>query len=82
MRRDADVIQMLKNKFRDAVVQHAFAVENGMFLGVERSGIVFEMLNKSSRLRTLVKGRRLPSSNARRRPVHDGWPLFEEIHKG
>jgi hypothetical protein len=61
MGRHADVVQMLEDVFRDPVVEHALAVDDLVLLGVERGGVVLEVLNQRARLGAFVKDLALPS---------------------
>ena len=80
MRRHADRVQLQKNIFRDAIVQHALAIKHGVFLGIERGCIIFEMLHERTRLRTLIKDLRLALINPTA-AIHRHIPWFEKIHK-
>ncbi len=62
--RDADGIQMIEDIFGNPVVEHAFAVNNLVFLVVEGSRVVLEVLNQGSRFRTFVKDLALTFVNA------------------
>ena len=75
-----DRVQLQKNIFRDAIVQHALAIKHGVFLGIERGCIIFEMLHERSRLRTLIKDLRLALINPTA-AIHRHIPWFEKIHK-
>jgi hypothetical protein len=55
MSRNSDVVQVLKNELGDPVVEHAFAIDHFVFLGIERGRVVFEMLNQSPRFRALIE---------------------------
>ena len=55
MGRNANLVQVLKNIFRNAVVEHAFAIDNLMLLGVERGCIIFEKLHQSAGFRAFIK---------------------------
>ena len=55
MGRHADIVQILKQIFGNPVIQHALAVDNLVFLGVERRGVVLEALNERSGLGTFIK---------------------------
>src|SRR6185437_11911214 len=63
MRRDAELVELAENVFGDAVVQDALAVDDVVLGAVAGGGVVFEILNKSARLRTLVKVFRLALVN-------------------
>ena len=55
MGRHTDLVEICKNIFRNAVVQHAFAVNNLMLFGIEGGGIILEVLDQSSRFRAFIK---------------------------
>ena len=52
---DADMRQPGEYVFADAIIDHAFAIDRALFLRVERGGIVFEILNQSSRLWAFIQ---------------------------
>ena len=80
MRRHADVVQMLEDIFRDPVVEDALALDDLVLLGVERGGVVLEMLDQSARLRSLVEGFGLAFVNAT--PTsHWDVPCVVEVHE-
>ena len=55
MRRDAHPVQMREDVLRNAIVEHALAVDDIMLLLVEGSGIVLEELDERTWLRAFVK---------------------------
>ena len=79
MRRHADVVQVLEDVFRDAVVEHALAFDHLVLLGVEGGRVVLEMLDQRSGLGAFVKDLRLAFINAAA-AAHRGVPWFVKIH--
>jgi hypothetical protein len=55
VRGDADMRKPREHIFADAVVDHALAVDRALFLGVERGGIILEILDQRARLGTLIE---------------------------
>jgi hypothetical protein len=64
MSRYADIVQILEQILGNTVIQHALAVNNLMFLGVESGGVVLEILNERSRLRAFIEDFGLAFVNA------------------
>ena len=79
VRRHADIVEVLENVFRDAVIQHALAFDHFMLLGIEGGGVVLEMLNQRSRLRALIEDLRLAFVNAAA-AAHRDVPWFLKVH--
>jgi hypothetical protein len=59
VRRHADVAETLEDVLRDAVVQHALAVDDLVLLGIEGGRVVLEVLDQRSGLGSFVKDLRL-----------------------
>jgi len=55
MGRHADLVETGHEIFRQAVVQHALALDHVVFLGVEGGGVVFEILNEGSRFGAFIQ---------------------------
>jgi hypothetical protein len=51
----ADIGQPGHEEFRQAVVQHALALDRGLFLGVEGGGVILEILDQGARLGAFVQ---------------------------
>ena len=64
MGRDAYLVQPREYEFRDAVVEDALALDDGVFGGVEGGGVVLEMLDERARFRAFVKDFGLAFINA------------------
>ena len=64
MGRHTDLVEIVENIFRDAVVQHAFAINHLVLFGIEGGGIIFEMLDQGAGFRTFVKDLGLALVNA------------------
>src|SRR5262245_39592497 len=79
MRGHADIIEVLKHVFRDAIVQHALAFDHLMFFRIEGSGIILEVLNQRSWLWSFIKNLRLAFVDAAT-SAHWSVPWLEEIH--
>ena len=73
MRRHPDVVQLLEDEFRDAIVEHALAFDQRMLLGVEGGSVIFEMLDERAGLRAFVKHLSLALINAT--PLAHSWSL-------
>ena len=54
MRGDANCLQTVHEKFRQTVVQNTLTVDHVFLFGIERGGVIFEVLNDGSRLRSFV----------------------------
>ena len=80
MRRHADIVQILEDVFRNPVVEHAFAVDDFVLLGVEGGRVILEVLDERAGLRSLVEDLRLALVDATA-AVHRRVPWFEEIHE-
>ena len=52
--RDTDCLQTVHEKFRQTVVQNTLAVDHIFLFGIECGGLIFEVLNDGSRLRSIV----------------------------
>src|SRR5579863_9217129 len=79
MRRNADVVEILEQVFRDSVVQNSFPINHFVLFGVECGGVVLEMLDQGSRLRPLIEDLGLAFVDAAT-AVHGDQPWLEEIH--
>jgi hypothetical protein len=79
MGRDADVVQMLEEVFRDPVVQHALPVDHFMLLGIEVGCVILEVLDERSGFRALIEDLRLALIDATA-TIHRRVPWFEKIH--
>src|SRR5262245_9708040 len=55
MRWHTDVVELQENVLRNAVVEHAFTLNQGVLLVVEGRRIVLEMLDQRAGLRPLVE---------------------------
>src|SRR3546814_401553 len=55
MRGDADMGQPREDILRNAVVDHALAVDGALFLGVEGGRIILEILDQGTRFRALIE---------------------------
>lgn len=55
MRRNADLVQMAEDVFRNTVIQNALAIDDFVLLLVEGGGIVFEELDQRARFRALIQ---------------------------
>ena len=64
MRRNADVVEILKNELGDPVVEHPFSVDYLVLLGVKRGGVVLEVLDERTRFGTLIEDLCLAFVNA------------------
>src|SRR5690349_178161 len=71
---------MLKQIFRNPVVEDAFALDHLMLLGIERGGVVLEVLDQRSRLRTFIEDLRLAFINAAP-TAHWDVPCIVGIHE-
>src|SRR5665213_3295298 len=80
MGRHPDVVEVLEQVLRDPVVEDALALDDLVFLGVERGRIVLEVLDQGSRLRTFIEDLRLAFINAAS-PAHWDVPCIVEIHE-
>src|SRR6185437_9935159 len=79
MRRHADVVEMLEDVLGDAVVEDALAFDHLMLLGIEGGGIVLEMLDQRSGLRSLIEDLRLALVDAAT-AAHRSVPWLEKVH--
>lgn len=77
MGRNADLVQTAKNVFRNPVIEHAFAFEALVLLGVECGGVVFEVLNKRAGLRSFIKNLRLSLVDAAAAVIHGRPPTLQ-----
>jgi hypothetical protein len=55
MRRNAHPVEVIEDVLRDAVVEHALAVDHRMLLLVEGGGVILEELDQRSGLRALIQ---------------------------
>src|SRR4051812_28324452 len=78
--RHPDVVEVLKQVLRDAVVEDALAFDDLVLLGIEGGGVVLEVLDQGARLRTFVKDLGLAFINATP-TAHWDVPCFVEIHE-
>jgi hypothetical protein len=79
MRRHPDVVEVLEDILGDAVVEDALALNHLVLLGIERGGIVLEVLNQSAWFRSLVEDLRLAFINAAT-AAHRSIPWFVNVH--
>jgi hypothetical protein len=79
MRRHANVVQMLENVFRDAVIEDAFALNDLVLFRIEGGCVVLEVLDQRSGLRAFIKDLGLAFVNATA-AAHRCVPWFEKIH--
>ena len=79
MRRHADVVEMLEDVLADAVVEHTFPFNDLMLFRVERGGIVLEVLDQGSGLRSLIEDLRLAFVDAAT-AAHRCVPWLEKVH--
>ena len=79
MRGHADVVQVLEEIFRDPVVEDALALDHLMLLGIERGGVVLEVLDQGARLRTFIQDLAFAFINATP-TAHRDVPCVVEIH--
>ena len=79
MRRHADLVEALEQIFGNAIVEDAFAFDHLVLLGVERRGVVLEMLDERARLGAFVEDLGFAFINASA-AVHAMQPWLEEIH--
>ena len=77
--RDADLVQMLEEVFRDPVVEHALAVDHFMLLGIEGGRVILEVLDQRTGFRALIEDLRLALIDATA-TIHRRVPWFEKIH--
>src|ERR1700712_2588737 len=80
MGRHPDVVEVLKQVLRNPVVEDALALDNLVFLGIERGRIVLEVLDQGTRLRAFVQDLGLAFINAAS-TAHWDVPCFVEIHE-
>ena len=81
MRRHADVVEVLEHVFGDAVVEDALAFDHLVLLGIEGGGVVLEMLDQRSRLRSFIEDLRLAFIDAAA-AAHRSVPWFVECPSG
>src|SRR5262249_17668458 len=79
MRRHPDIVEVLEDVFRDAVVEDALPVDHLVLFRVEGGRVVLEMLNQRTGLRPLVKDLRLAFIDAAA-AAHRDIPWLEKIH--
>src|SRR5262249_20025710 len=79
VRRHADIVEMLEDVLGDAVVEHALAFDHLMLLGIEGGGIVLEVLDQCSRLRSFIEDLRLALADAAT-AAHRCVPWLEKVH--
>src|SRR4051794_18406148 len=75
-----DVVEVLEQVLRDTVVEDALALDDLVLLGVERGGVVLEMLDQGSRLRSFIEDLGLAFINAAP-TAHWDVPCVVEIHE-
>jgi hypothetical protein len=80
MRRDPDVVQVLKDIFGDPVVEDALAFDDLMLLCVEGGRVVLEVLDQRSGLRSFIEDLRLAFIDAAT-AAHRNVPWFEKVHE-
>src|SRR6516162_1996143 len=79
MRGHADVVEVLEHVFGNTIVQDALAFDYLMFFRIEGGGIVLEVLNQPSWLRSFIKNLRLAFVDTAT-SAHWSVPWLEEIH--
>jgi len=79
MRRDPDVVQVLKDIFGDPVVEDALAFDDLMLLCVEGGRVVLEVLDQRSGLRSFLEDLRLAFVDAAT-AAHRSVPWFVDVH--
>ena len=79
MRRNTDVVQMLKDIFGDPVVEDALAFDDLVLLRVEGGRVVLEVLDQRSRLRSFIEDLRLAFIDAAT-AAHRSVPWFVDVH--
>src|SRR3954471_11629561 len=77
--RHPDVIEVLKQVLRDPVVEDTLALDHLMLFRIKRGGVVLEVLDQGTWLRTFVKNLCLAFINATP-TAHGDVPCFVEIH--
>src|SRR5262249_42921182 len=80
VRRHPDVVEVLKQVLRNPVVEDALALDHLVLLGIERGGVVLEVLDQGSRLRSLVKDLGLAFIDTAS-TAHWDVPCVVEIHE-
>src|SRR5262249_52334544 len=70
---------MLEDVLGDAVVEYALAFDHLVLLGIEGGGIVLEMLNQCSGLRSFIEDLRLALIDAAT-AAHRSVPWLEKVH--
>src|SRR5262245_5154623 len=70
---------MLEDVLGDAIVEHALAFDHLMLLGIEGGGIVLEVLDQRSGLRSLIQDLRLALVDAAT-AAHRRVPWLEKVH--
>jgi hypothetical protein len=61
MGRHPDVVEVLKQVLRDPVVEDTLALDHLMLLRIERCGVILEVLDQGTGLRTFIENLCLPS---------------------
>src|SRR5262245_7192558 len=80
MGRHPDVVQVLKQVLRNPVVEDALALDHLVLLGIERGGVVLEVLDEGSRLGSLVENLGLAFIDTAS-TAHWDVPCVVEIHE-
>jgi len=75
-----DIVEVLKQIFRNPVIEDALALDHLVLLGIERGRIVLEVLDQGSRLRPFIKYLGLAFINAAS-TAHWDVPCVVEIHE-
>ena len=80
MRRHADVVEVLEHVLRDPIVEDTLALDHLMLFRIERGGVILEVLDQGTGLRTFVQDLCLAFINATP-TAHGDVPCFVEIHE-
>jgi len=79
VRRHSDVVQVLEDVFRDAVVEDALAFDDLVLLRIEGSGVILEVLDQRSGFRSFVEDLGLAFIDAAA-AAHRSVPWFVDVH--
>ena len=79
MGRNADVVEVLKDVFGNAIIKDALAFDDLMLFGIKGGRVVLEVLDESSWLGSFVKDLRLAFVDAAT-AAHRGVPWLGEVH--
>ena len=79
MRRHSNVVEVLEDVFRDAIVEHALAFDHLVLFRVEGGRVVLEVLDQCSGLRSLIEDLGLAFVDAAT-AAHRRVPWFVNVH--